>query len=99
MSAITAAITAHQAAFGKSMWLCAGDDEGQASAAVHDEEMAGRALAEMPCADDDEFFAAAAVLLARDLHEEGSLEHGERFGSLTILLAKYLEKRAAQPTA
>jgi hypothetical protein len=99
MTAIITAITAHQAAFAKSMALCACDDEGLASAAVNTEEMAARALAETSCSSDDEFFAAAAVILARDLHEKGLLEHSDRFGSLAILLAKYLEKRAARTVA
>jgi hypothetical protein len=63
--------------------------------AVSIEEAAARALAETPCANGDEFFAAAACILARDLHDDSELAHHMSFGSLAILLAKYIEKRAA----
>ena len=71
-------------------------DEQTYGDAVSAEEAAARALAETPCADDDEFFAAAADILARDLHEQSQLEHHERFGSLAILVARlYREANSA----
>ena len=70
-------------------------DEQTYGDAVSAEEEAARALAETPCANDDEFFAAAACILARDLHDDSQLAHYMSFGSLAILLAKYIEERAA----
>jgi len=61
VSAVIARIITHQAARAKIAMMVPELDDHAYGAAVSTEEDAARALAETPCANDDEFFAAACM--------------------------------------
>ncbi len=92
---VLSAIDAHRAALAALQGMDAEPDGAPYDAAVRAEEAAARALAETRCTSDDEFFAAAAAILERDIEQWGAPEHKDRCGSLAILVANRLARRRA----
>jgi hypothetical protein len=67
-------------------------DDATFGPAVSAEEDGKRTVAETRCASNPEFFASAAHLLRTDTRAFGEPQHEDAFGSLAILVKRYLQQ-------